>query len=151
MSEIWLELPEGVALAADGSEISSRKFVGTSMVDIKVEAPDTERYLVEELTRWQRDPADETVITIKKVDVNTASGSRMTILGYFEDTLSTDELSDLTLKLFGLKRTESELLPEEEKDREEERPDVGEKDVSGNNITIRNGTALGDDVSENSE
>lgn len=157
VSEIWLELPEGVALAADGGEISSRKFIGTSMVDIKVEAPDKERYLVEELTRWQRDPADETVITISRVDVNTALGSRTAVLGYFEDTLSTNDLSDLTLKLFGLKRTasevlpEEELLPEEEKDRKEERPDVGEKDVSGNDITIRNGTMSGDDVAESSE
>ena len=73
------------------------------------------------------------------------------------DTLSANDLSDLTLKLFGLKRTapevlpEEELSPEEEKDRKEEGPDVGEKDVSGNDITVGNGTMSGEDVAESSE
>ncbi len=160
VQEIWLELPEGVALADDNTEISHRQFIATSSVDVAVITPDTERYVVDYLTRWQRvanDDGEYTDIEISKVEVKTAAGSRIAVAGYYEDMLYLDEMSDSQLDLLGIDRELLEILPEEEEqldksdlsgndtasgnDAEEkepekpekpEKPDDGKEDVSGN-------------------
>lgn len=138
IQEIWLELPEGVALTADAEEISDKQFIATSLADVTVIAPDAERYVVEKLTRWQRvkdGGEDYTDIKISKEDVGTAADSRIAVAGYYEDILFPDEMSDGQLKLFGLER---EAVPEEE---EEE-----ESSVSGNEVTPENDAASENDT-----
>lgn len=158
VQEIWLELPEGVALADDNTEISHRQFIATSSVDVTVLAPDTERYVVDYLTRWQRVENDDggyTDIEISKVEVKAAAGSRIAVAGYYEDMLYLDEMSDSQLDLLGLDRGLTETLPEEEEEESDtsdvsgndveekepgkpeepekpEKPDSGKEDVSGN-------------------
>lgn len=138
VQEIWLEMPEGVALTTDDKEVSKRQFIETSLVDVTVIAPDTERYVVDELTRWQRvknDNGEYTDIEISTEDVNTAVNNRIAVAGYYEDMLNLDEMSDSQLKLFRLKR--EDFLEEEE---------IDKSDVSGNDVTSDNDTASGNDT-----
>ena len=130
VQEIWLELPEGAALAEDNTEISNRQFIATALVDITVTAPDSDRYVVEKLTRWQRvkDAQDNFVkIEITYETAETTDYNRMAVEGYYEDRLYLNEMSPRQLKLFGLKRVQEEILPEGQEE------ESGGKDVTGNN------------------
>ena len=134
IQEIWLELPDGVAMDKDGNAVSSKSFIGTATADITVIPPDPDRYVVEKLTRWQRDATDSEKITITEEVVNSAS---MAVEGYFEDELDMEQLSDQAMQLLGLSRLPEELLPEEElqEETDEEETDPENGDVSGNDVS----------------
>ena len=128
IQEIWLELPDGETLADDGTSVSSNSFIGTATADITVIPPDPDRYVVNELTRWQRDATNTEEIKITNESVESTS---IAVAGYFEDELNMQQLSDQALQLFGLSRLPEEELQEEA---EKEESDSEKSDVSGNNV-----------------
>lgn len=141
VQEIWFEMPEGVALTTSDEEISERQFIATSLVDVTVIAPDEDRYVVDELTRWKRkeEGGKYTGIEIIPVKVANADEGRIAVAGYYEDMLNLDEMSDRQLKLFRLKR--EDFLEEEE---------IDKNDVSGNDVMEEDDkTSEDDEASEN--
>lgn len=143
IQEIWLELPDGEALDKDGNPVSDNSFIGTATADITVTAPDPDRYVVEQLTRWQRDETDNETITITTVEMADGLNDAIAVAGYFEDELNAKQLSNQVLRLFGLSSVPEKLLPEKEELSEEEdekktdsETDAEKSDASGNDVLM---------------